>query len=313
MPSNDVQVLKDWGNDKHEDTDEGVQAFAKIVGKGWTYYVRSVKTSIGRAPEAVYPGRTSDEMSGEERSLPAAETEASRIEIDLGPDKLISRQHAEIYFDSDREDWLIIVNGRNPIKVDQTSVHRGSKLRLRCGSVIGIGHVQMLFILPDQPLLINSFFLQKAGLIAPSDDKSADENHTPEATVSGRSYPAGANGPSYPTPIAPAPPDYRRGSTPVQRRGPFYSTTPGGNSFGANTMIMATTDQLDLSLDEHCLIKPTYSYAQLISQAILETEEKCTTLSKIYEHIMKNYAYYRKKDKLSNWQVSKFGPYQAWQ
>lgn len=302
MPDKEVQVLKDHGNDKQASA-LGIQAYAKIAGRDWTYYVRDLRTQIGRAPEAVYPGRTNEEGSGEERGLLAAETEASRIHIDLGPDKLISRQHAEIYFNSDGEDWFIIVNGRNPIKVDQTQVHKGQQVRLRCGSVIGIGHVQMLFILPDQPLVINAHWLLKAGIAVPSDDNDV-ESHTPEATIPGRAYPAGPGGPSYSIPIAPAPPDYRRGSTPIQRRGPFYSTTPGGNSYGTNTLIMATTDQIDLSLDENSAIKPTYSYSQLISQAILDTDEKCATLNKIYEHITKNYAYYRKPEKMSNWQVS---------
>ena len=47
--------------------------------------------------------------------------------------------------------------------------------------------------------------------------------------------------------------------------------------------------------------KPPYSYAQLIVQAILSAQDKQLTLSGIYNHITKNYPYYRSADK--GWQV----------
>lgn len=303
MPDRFVQVTRDHSNDKEANNSKGIQAYAKIAGKDWTYYVRTLETQIGRAPEGVYPSGTAEEVSREEGSLPAVDTEASRIQIDLGPDKFISRQHAEIFFDSMGEGcWYIIVNGRNPIKVEDTTLRRGEKMKLRCGIVIEIGRVQMLFILPGEEMVINKRWLRRASLIPPAAEDQPDEK-SPEPVIPGRANPAGPGGPSYPTPIAPAPPDYRRAGTPLSSRGGFHSTTPGGTSYANGTMILTATDHLDLSLEENAKIKPSYSYAQLISQAILDSEHMCTTLNKIYEHIMKNYAYYRNPDKISNWQV----------
>ena len=48
--------------------------------------------------------------------------------------------------------------------------------------------------------------------------------------------------------------------------------------------------------------KPPYSYAQLIVQAITLATDKQLTLNGIYNHITKNYPYYRTADK--GWQVS---------
>lgn len=49
-------------------------------------------------------------------------------------------------------------------------------------------------------------------------------------------------------------------------------------------------------------VKPPYSYAQLIVQAISSATDKQLTLSGIYAHITRNYPYYRTADK--GWQVS---------
>lgn len=51
-------------------------------------------------------------------------------------------------------------------------------------------------------------------------------------------------------------------------------------------------------------IKPPYSYAQLIVQAISSSPERHLTLSGIYAYITRHYPYYRTADK--GWQVSLF-------
>jgi hypothetical protein len=62
-------------------------------------------------------------------------------------------------------------------------------------------------------------------------------------------------------------------------------------------------DDVDLSLDSNQHIKPSYSYAQMISQAILDTEEEKLNLNGIYTYIMDKYAYYRHQLG-GGWQVS---------
>ena len=50
------------------------------------------------------------------------------------------------------------------------------------------------------------------------------------------------------------------------------------------------------------LKKPAYSYAQLIAQAILSSNEKQLTLNQIYMFISRSYPYYKINDK--GWQNS---------
>lgn len=60
--------------------------------------------------------------------------------------------------------------------------------------------------------------------------------------------------------------------------------------------------EIDLSRDENKHIKPQFSYAQMITQAIMNTQEEKLNLNGIYNFIMDSYAYYRHQE-LYGWQV----------
>ena len=75
----------------------------------------------------------------------------------------------------------------------------------------------------------------------------------------------------------------------------------------ASTMLMSNHTDVDLSLDENAHIKPQFSYAQMITQAIMLTEEQKLTLSGIYNYILTAYAYYRKQPH-NGWQVRLYPP-----
>jgi hypothetical protein len=66
--------------------------------------------------------------------------------------------------------------------------------------------------------------------------------------------------------------------------------------------MMMNADDVDLSLDSNQHIKPSYSYAQMITQAILSAEEQKLNLSGIYKYITDKYAYYRHQGG-GGWQV----------
>ncbi|KRX58712.1 Forkhead box protein K1 [Trichinella sp. T9] len=101
----------------------------------------------------------------------------------------------------------------------------------------------------------------------------------------------------------------------VRQQAEFTSNT--GSSSGADRVGVIYLTTANSSADDNskktgnCLadttasssfVKPPYSYAQLIVQAIASTSERQMTLSGIYAYIIKNYPYYRTCDK--SWQNS---------
>ncbi|KAJ4304309.1 transcription factor [Collariella sp. IMI 366227] len=296
-PEVPVQASKDHANAIHESNKEGVKAYAKIAAQDWTYYITKLTVNIGRAPE---PGPARPEPSQEDPDL---------VHIDLGPSKVISRLHAVIYFHGDEEKWWLLVKGRNSLKVDGTLWKAGQAGPLRSGEVIDIGGVEMMFVLPGDigDLQIARQYLERAGVVKPKPAAApARPNRHPLPSGDGiisSSPTKSSRAQSAQKPLAPAPPDYKRPGTPpsVRARSAAPTKTPLIDH-GSRPLMMANTD-VDLSLDENRHIKPQFSYAQMITQAIMGTPEMKLNLSGIYTYIQSRYAYYRHQPP-TGWQNS---------
>jgi hypothetical protein len=295
LPEHFVQASKDHANALYEKHNkEGVQAYAKLAGKDWTFYVKNLNNVIGRPPEGA--AHVTGPVKLKESGVPDG------VHIDLGPNKMVSRLHAEIFFDSDTEFWNVLVQGRNGIRVNDRGRRKGERIPLVSGQVIEIAGVEMMFVLPqgERSLQVDHKYLLRAGLIQALEEDNGDETEAPASSQTASGHPRVHSG-SGPLPIAPAPPDYRRPGTPVSARTKTdYST--GKSSYAGGTVLMNSED-VDLSLDSNHAIKPTYSYAQMISQAILATEGEQLNLSGIYTFIQDRYAYYRYQT-AGGWQVS---------
>ncbi|SPO02698.1 related to forkhead protein [Cephalotrichum gorgonifer] len=278
-----IQASKDHANSIHEANKDGVKAYAKIAAQDWTYYVTKLEVNIGRASDP-----PSDEDS---------------VHIDLGPSKTISRLHAIIYFNTKEEQWFFQVKGRNGAKIDLVPMKAGVSHALKSGEVIEVAGVEMMFVLPTEisHLHIHPTFLQRAGILAsdiPStalssaNQGSDDLPPVPTDARPSRSG-AGLQGQQQ-QPIAPAPANYRRPGTPpsaTRRRTTLMQMTsphPPGSATPFGVPL-----EIDLSVDENRHIKPQFSYAQMITQAILRTEDGKLNLNGIYTYIMDTYAYYR--------------------
>ncbi|KAF5618144.1 fork head like 1 [Fusarium tjaetaba] len=267
LRSQEVQASKDHANVIHEAKGDGVKAYAKVAAQDWTFYITKLNVNIGRAPETSHSSQTlgSDE-------------DESYIHIDLGPSKMVSREHATISFDSKDEKWFLHVKGRNGAKVDSQPVKAGQAHPLTSGEVIEIGNVEMMFVLPSEitPLTVHPIYLQRAGVSV----------HTPQSRTS-RRQPL----------IAPAPPEYKRPGTPPSAQSTAKSPA------ASTPAVMVGTNGVDLSQDENQHIKPQYSYAQMITQAILNAPDGKLNLNGIYTYIMNTYAYYRHQQ-AAGWQNS---------
>ncbi|UNI19691.1 transcription factor [Purpureocillium takamizusanense] len=265
-----VQAAKDHANAFHEyqANGDGVKAYAKVAAQDWTFYITKLSVNIGRAPETGHPDDPDDE---------------GHVHIDLGPSKTVSREHATISFDSKDEKWLLHVKGRNGAKVDGEPLKPPAAHALTSGQVIDIGNVEMIFVLPSEisPLHVHPSFLERCGL-------------SPETSQ----VPASRRQPL----IAPAPPDYKRPGTPpsAQRRGAPSSVKSPAVSTPA---VMVGANGVDLSHDDNHHIKPQFSYAQMITQAILNAPDGKLNLNGIYTYIMNSYSYYRHQQ-AAGWQNS---------
>lgn len=288
-----IQACKDHANTIHEANEDGVQAFAKIAAQDWTFYITKLEVNIGRASDP-----PSDDDS---------------VHIDLGPSKTISRLHAVITFNSKQEQWLFHVKGRNGAKIDTEPMKAGVSHTLKSGEVIEVAGVEMMFVLPTEisPLHIHPSFLQRAGIRAsqstnapPSSANQGSDDLPPVASGARPSHGGPASQQQPALAPAPTPTSNRRPGTPPSalRRTTLVQMTsphPPGSATPFGVPL-----EIDLSRDENKHIKPQFSYAQMITQAIMNTEDEKLNLNGIYNFIMDSYAYYRHQG-LYGWQVSR--------
>ncbi|KAK2758905.1 forkhead transcription factor fkh1 [Colletotrichum kahawae] len=284
-----VQASKDHANSMHEANKNGVQAYAKIAAQDWTFYITKLNVNIGRSAEGV---------DGDDEDF---------IHIDLGPSKMVSRQHARIYFSSKEEAWFLEVKGRNGVRVDGISLKAGHSKPLQSGQVLDIGNTEMMFVLPTEvtPLHIHNLFLKRAGL-SRQDGTSPPQPRTdlPEEPSSALgSTIRSSRGQHFRQPIAPAPADYKRPGTPPSVRGKPTPSQHKSPHYSSSGTLLVNSNDVDLSHDDNKHIKPQYSYAQMITQAIINTPEGKLNLNGIYNFIMNNYAYYRHQQ-AAGWQNS---------
>ena len=310
MAKEPVSVAIEWSNTNIErDYTDGVTAFAKVAGRDWTYYVKQLNVQIGRPSDAV--SRQGTEVGA--RSSPAHTSEdATGVHIDLGPSKLISRVHAELFYDNEDEKWHVIVNGRNGVRVNDRALKRGQQTVITSGDVVEIAGTQMMFVTAEDPAVVHPMFGDRLREEANGEDvtKWNGQPHAhPEAssmnpvtTPMKNEAPMKAAGKSHAS-IAPAPPDLVRQATPVRSpRKAVESSARAKKSppYGRGVML-ETTEQINYALDSNKELKPPCSYATLIANAILSTDDEMLTLSGIYQWIMDNFAFYRHAH--SGWQV----------
>ncbi|KAL4882900.1 fork head domain-containing protein [Aspergillus karnatakaensis] len=297
----EVRVLRDHSNAKTENR-QSIRAYAKIAGRNWTYYVKSLHVNIGREPDR--------EPKLDEQSSPVtiAARALPEVHVDLGPSKFVSRLHAEIFYDGeDTASWHIRVNGRNGVRLNQSILKRGTDAVLSCGDIIEIANTSMMFVTPGDKANIHPSFIDRAKRMANGEEdptawdatQHAHPQQTPTVSKSQDAVQHPTGGPS----LAPAPQFLKRQVTPPPRSPDTIGARTAKQSPLYNRgMMMESTEEIDYSKDAAKDLKPPYSYATLIAQAIFSSEEEKLTLNNIYNWIMDKYAFYRHSQ--SGWQNS---------
>lgn len=272
-PEERTNVANTYSNEKNVATE--VQAYAKIAGCDWTYYVKTLLLTIGRntdvAPQA--PGHPPPQQT---------------VDIDLGLAKVVSRQHAVITYNIDLRCWELKVLGRNGARMDGVKMAVGAQhaAPLHLGAILDIGGTQMMFILPDAPPSV----LQKM-LTECMSRYRPEKNKFPRIGAS--------HGPSSSRPM----PLYSQSA--YQPNSSFQMFDKGQIAHSPSSVsavsLQNNLDQ-DLSKEDSKDIKPPYSYATMITQAILSNSDGVMSLSEIYDWIASHYAYY--KYSKTGWQNS---------
>ena len=314
-----VAAATDWANTNIEDNfGRSVSAYAKVCGREWTYYVKRLNVNIGRPPDVL--SRQSTGIGAE--SSPPLPSADSDVHIDLGPNKLVSRFHAELFFNHVDSKWHVAVKGRNGVKINDLTLKRGQQTQISSGDVLEISGTQMMFVTAEGQAVIHPMFVEKLFKEIPEDQEprtndNGSHSHPDNLSRSRATLPSlqhsihtssqaqsgtrpRVNGQAV---IAPAPPNFVRPSTPA--RSPRKPTRAGSaakpSPAFARGIVMESNEQIDYSLEAAKDMKPGLSYATMISQAILSTPEEYLSLKGIYDWISANFSYYRHLK--SNWQV----------
>lgn len=249
VPTN---VSKQYNNDSIMGNE--IQAYAKIAGCNWTYYVKSLSISIGRNTEV------------HNNSNPEKAKEL--IDIDLGPSKVVSRKHATIEYNLNGRKWQLFVLGRNGLKVNgiRLNLSNNTPYDLRSGNIIDIGGTQMMFVLPDSPPVIPNHFRY---LLSNKRLKTSN-------SISGGKFTSGSA-------------DFPSKSDTVNTQVKAFQLQEGISSLHPNSV----SSEQDYSKDDAKDLKPPYSYATMITQAILSNPQGILSLAEIYDWISSHFAYYR--------------------
>lgn len=267
VPEEKTNVAIQYANDRNSATE--VQAYAKIAGQDWTFYVKSLSISLGR---------NTDNAGGD----------SHEIDIDLGPAKVVSRQHAIILYNLDFRYWELKVLGRNGARVDGQKVPYGenSSTPLHSGAILDVGGTQMMFILPDSTPSIHPQMLStclsryKANMRG---SKRRLSNYSQQ---------------NFSVLRPQTPNNYGQ----VKSFQLFDKAQLAHSPSSVSASSLQNNLDQDLSKEESKDIKPPYSYATMITQAILSNEDGVMSLSEIYDWIASHYAYY--KYSKTGWQNS---------
>lgn len=270
-PEEKTNVAMNYSNEKNIATE--VQAYAKIAGANWTFYVKSLAISIGR--------NTDNNGNSTNMGHQSSQGNQNIIDIDLGPAKVVSRQHATITYNLDLRCWELKILGRNGAKVDGHKVSvDSSPTPLHSGAILDIGGTQMMFILPGS---------------APNIDKRMMD-------LCLSRYKLNYHKAKKSTPLSYFPQHH----TLVPHNNKTFQMFEKSHLNHSPSQLSASSLQSnldqDLSREDAKDIKPPYSYATMITQAILSNDDGVMSLSEIYDWIAAHYAYY--KYSKTGWQNS---------
>ncbi|ORX53476.1 hypothetical protein DM01DRAFT_1336015 [Hesseltinella vesiculosa] len=246
-----------------------VQAYAKLEGEDFCYYIRTLQVTLGRKA-----------------------TKPDNVDIPLGNTKSVSRQHARLFYNFATQRFEMMVFGKNGAFVNERFIERGVTVPLENRTKIQIGEVAFVFLLPRLDMDDLSALPHHHSFPRPIQTRSSsdeDDPVGPTATATPRQLEKHCldDEPTMDPTAATSPPS--------SKHTPSKASSEKGRP-------KKDKDDKDDRIYGNKNDKPPYSYASLIAQAICSCSEKKMTLSGIYSFITTNFPYYQMTQ--NGWQNS---------
>lgn len=90
-----------------KDFDEKIEAYAKLEGENFCYYIRTLVITIGRKI-----------------------SEYDKIDVNLNGERAVSRVHAKLYYNFETQNFELLVMGKNGVYVDQQYIPKDATVSL---------------------------------------------------------------------------------------------------------------------------------------------------------------------------------------
>ncbi|KAF1796860.1 fork head domain-containing protein [Mucor lusitanicus] len=204
----------------------------------------------------------------------------NNVDIPLGNTKSVSRQHARLFYNFSSQRFELMVFGKNGAFVNERFIERGVTVPLENKTKIQIGEMAFVFLLPKKE----------------PDNSANKSSNAPKHNIEDFGYIS-------------TPHQLEKVMTNVQSTENHTSTSPSAHDdyHRDDNSIQDDNDQHSETSEttnpyNNKDIKPPYSYASLIAQAINSSSDKRMTLNGIYNYITTNYPYYQMAQ--NGWQNS---------
>ncbi|CAG8654905.1 hypothetical protein RhiirA5_353896 [Rhizophagus irregularis] len=251
-----------------------IQAYAKLEGDNFCYYIKTLQVILGR------------KTSG-----------SDQVDIHLGSTKAISRQHARLYYNFQEQHFELMIFGKNGAYINEVFCEKGVTVPLENRTKIQIGEVVFSFLLPRMD----------GEVVTSTNTENDTYNITGKTTYQEVTFDHDSpseNGQSYSNGyINTTSQEYSHGYT-TNKVNSLDSGIGSSNVSQRSGSTSSTSTQEDL-IEQHAIekidtskyqsrqIKPPFSYASLIAQAIQSAPSKRMTLNAIYNWITTQYPYYK--------------------